>query len=119
MTTPSTFALPGIGLYNYLKFKMLTQSSSSSGSRTPRGYAHLSTSDDPNLPSHSVLFDSDQGASGGAGRMSQRENEPILTEEEKERRRKIEEEASMDGWETSGAVRTGQGWDDGDDDDYR
>lgn len=98
----------GIGLYNYLKYKTLTQATTSSNDRGSRGgYAHLSTSE--TAPTHSILFDNQRGIEERRSNSS-----PPLTEAEKERRRKIEEEAEMDGWETSGAERTGQGWDEGD-----
>lgn len=40
------------------------------------------------------------------------DEEALLTEAQREKRRKRQEEADMDGWQSSGFQRTGNGWDD-------
>lgn len=153
----------GIGLYNYLKYRLITRGADSVGQEisglnelgesirsraisifcgtantssnarggASRGYEHLGGGggDDES----SLLFDQDQER-GKAGvrrkntgesdaleldtqRVSQeiisRPYAPPTTEEDRERERgrlrKIEEEADLDGWGTSGETLTGQG----------
>jgi solute carrier family 35 protein C2 len=114
-------ALTGIGLYNYLKYKLMIKNNLGQ-----QGSSRVATDEESCTEMGGTILPSGRGAGvGGIGndvytRLSRDETQVEmegqgveLTKEELERRRRREEEADMAGWQQSGISRTGNGYDDG------
>jgi solute carrier family 35 protein C2 len=109
-------ALTGIGLYNYLKYRLLMRNNLDQGSHrleescTEMGGNALPSSGGGGVGGVDERDGYAQVSLGGA--QVELEGEAVeLTKEELERRRQREDEADLAGWHHSGTIRTGDGYD--------
>jgi len=111
-------ALTGIGLYNYLKYRLMIRNNLEG-----QGGDHRLEEEDSCTEMGGTVLPTTNGARDGSraytqvsrnGTRVETEREVVeSTKEELERRRRCEEEADMAGWNNSGTIRTGDGYDDG------
>jgi hypothetical protein len=108
-------ALTGIGLYNYLKYRLIMRNNFQH-----REDPLVSNEDGCNemgstaLPSSGTREGNYTHLSGNGMHVEMDGDVVELTKDEIERRRRRDEEADMTGWNYSGTVRTGDGYDEGD-----
>lgn len=114
-------ALTGIAMYNYLKYNLLVKNSLGQGNQEDE--ESCTEMGGTILPGNSSNGPSSRGngtyssiPGDGEDQIETLGDAVELPEEEMNRRRKRDEEADMAGWHTSGIVRTGDGYDDGDSD---
>ncbi|UZJ54354.1 hypothetical protein CBS101457_003674 [Exobasidium rhododendri] len=110
-------ALAGIGLYNYLKYRLMMRNNFQQ-----RDTSNLLTSSTNNEINGTEMGGTNLPPTGLGGSYTSlsREDTQVemegdvieLTKEELERRKRRDEEADMIGWSHSGTIRTGDGYDD-------
>ncbi|KAE8226165.1 hypothetical protein CF319_g1196 [Tilletia indica] len=126
----------GIVLYNWLKYRLTVNASSSGGGNADaiegEGESMYGGTGSANLRQrgeYTQIFDRDAEGGDDDERRERRgghkgrkgtfppssvsrapETEEVVSPEEAERRRRREEEADMDGWSTAGVEQTGNGW---------
>lgn len=109
-------ALTGIGLYNYLKYKLMMRNTSTQGSyrldEQEDSYTEMGGNTLPTGGRADRSGDYTQLPRGTSPVELAGRKVGLSSEEEAERQRLREEEADMAGWNSSGTVRTGDGYDD-------